>query len=101
VISCIGGEAASFVAPRLRADSHELYQNLADLFQHLTDIYNDPNRVASAKRAFCKHLMLKNDVFHTFYSTFLRLANEAHIATTELKDELYNKLSFDLQKQVF
>ncbi len=101
IISCIRGEAASFVALRLCVDSHELYQNLADLFQYLTDIYNNLNRVASVKRAFCKHLMLKNDVFYTFYSTFLQLVNEAYIATTKLKDELYNKLSFDLQKQVF
>ncbi len=101
VISRIGGEAAGFIAPRLRSDSHEPYQDLADLFRHLTDIYDDPNRVANAKRTFRKLLMLKNDVFHTFYSTFLRLANEAHIAPELLKDELYDKLSFDLQKQVF
>ncbi len=101
VISYIRGEAASFITPRLYTDSHKLYQNLADLFQYLINIYNNPNRVASAKRAFYKHLILKNDVFHTFYLTFLQLANKAYITTTKLKDELYNKLSFDLQKQVF
>jgi hypothetical protein len=45
--------------------------------------------------------MLKNDVFHTFYSTFLQLLDKAHIVLKLLKEELYNKLSFDLQKQVF
>jgi hypothetical protein len=42
--------------------------------------------------------MLKNDIFYTFYSTFLQLLNKAYIIFKLLKEELYNKLSFNLQK---
>jgi hypothetical protein len=45
--------------------------------------------------------MLKNNIFHTFYSTFLQLLDKAYIVSKLLKEELYNKLFFDLQKQVF
>jgi hypothetical protein len=44
--------------------------------------------------------MKKQDSFHTFYSTFTRLANKACISPAKLKDELSYKLSFDLQRQV-
>jgi hypothetical protein len=71
-----------------------------DLYRHLSDIYEDPNRKYIAKDSFRKLFIKKQDLFHTFYSTFTRLANEACISPAELKDELSYKLSFDLQRQV-
>jgi hypothetical protein len=100
VIGRIGGEAATYIAPRLRPDSSDPYQTVADLFRHLSDIYEDPNRKYIAKDSFRKLSMRKQDPFHAFYSTFTRLANEACISPAELKDELSYKLSFDLQRQV-
>jgi hypothetical protein len=100
VVGRIGGEAATYIAPRLRPDSSDPYQTVADLYQHLTDIYKDPNRVYVAKDDFRKLYMKKQELFHTFYSTFTRIANEAQISPAELKYELNHKLPFDLQKQV-
>ena len=100
VVGRIGGDAASYIAPRLRADSTNPYSSLQDLIQHLTDVYEDPNRVFTAKEDFRKLYMKKTDPFHTFYSNFTRLANEAQVSPTELKYELNHKLTFDLQRQV-
>ena len=100
VIGRIGGEAATYITPRLRPDSSDPYQTVADLYQYLTDIYEDPNRVYVAKDDFRKLYIKKQEPFHTFYSTFTRITNEAQISPAELKYELNHKLPFDLQKQV-
>jgi hypothetical protein len=100
VIGRISGAAAKYIAPRLRSDTPDPYQNLDDLFKHLSAKYEDPNRIFNAKDAFKKLSMKKDQTFHEFYSQFTQLANEAQISPTDLKYELNYKLSFDLQKHV-
>ena len=100
VLGRIGGDTARDIAPRLRADSTNPIQTLADLYQHLTDLYEDPNRLFNAKGEFKKLYMKKQDSFHGFYSKFTRLASEAQVSPDELKYELNHKLQFELQKQV-
>jgi hypothetical protein len=44
--------------------------------------------------------MKPNQSFHEFYTKFLHLSGRAQIAESELKFELNNKLSFELQRSV-
>ena len=50
----------------------------------------------NAKNEFKKLFMKSTQPFHEFYTRFLHLSGRAQIAPSELKYELYNKLSFDL-----
>jgi hypothetical protein len=56
--------------------------------------------VFNAKNDFKKLYMKPSQTFYGFYSSFLQLSGRAQIALPELKYELYNKLSFDPQRQV-
>jgi hypothetical protein len=96
----IGGEAATHISPRLRADAVDPYRTVQDLLDHLNSIYEDPNRLFTAKNEFKKIFMNKAQTFHDFYTRFLQLSSEAKISAADLKYELNSKLSFSLQKAV-
>lgn len=57
----------------------------------------DENRVVNAKMEL-RRLVLKDSKFQTFLSKFTQLAQEAGLAITEWKEELYYKLSLDMQR---
>jgi hypothetical protein len=96
----VEGEAARHISPRLAPDSADPYRTIQDLLDHLSEIYEDPNRTFEAKNEFKKLFMSKNQTFHEFHTKFLQLSNEAKIIKNDLKYELYSKLSFALQKAV-
>jgi hypothetical protein len=100
VESQIQGEAATYISGRLQPDAVDRYRTVQDLFDHLTSIYEDPNRLFTAKNEFKKLYMSKTQTFHEFYTKFLRLAQEAKISPDDLKYELNSRLSFSLQKAV-
>ena len=68
------------------------------MLDHLKMIYNDPNRVTTAKHQFRQLYMKTSDKFHDFLSEFLYLAAEAGVAEDNWKDELYTKLTTKLQE---
>jgi len=94
------GEASQHIQPRLEDDAADPYTTYAEVLSHLQSIYEDPNRIFNAKNEFKKLFMKSTQPFHEFYTRFLHLSGRAQIAPSELKYELYNKLSFDLQRQV-
>lgn len=94
------GEASEHIQPRLQDDAPDQYTTAEELLSHLQSIYEDPNRVFNAKNEFKKLFMKPSQTFHEFYTRFLHLSGRARIAQSELKYELNNKLSFNLQKQV-
>jgi hypothetical protein len=94
------GEASKHIQPRLEEGSADPYQSATDLLEHLQSIYKDPNHVFKAKNEFKKLFIKESDTFHEFYTRFQHLSGKAKIATSDLKYELNNKLSFNLQKQV-
>ena len=96
----VDGEASEHIQPRLQDDAADPYTTAEDILSHLQSIYEDPNRVFNAKNEFKKLFMKNSQTFHEFYTKFLHLAGRAKIATSELKYELNNKLSYELQRQV-
>ncbi|QKX64391.1 uncharacterized protein TRUGW13939_11565 [Talaromyces rugulosus] len=91
------GEAANHLLPRFRKDSAQRYQDVGDIFEHLRTIYMDENRVINAKMEL-RRLAMRDSKFQIFLSKFTLLAQEAGLALSEWKEELYHKLSFDMQR---
>ncbi|ODM22623.1 hypothetical protein SI65_00212 [Aspergillus cristatus] len=98
VASRCEGKARRHITPRMRDDTMNLYTDSKDMLDHLKTIYSDPNRVTTAKHQFRQLYMKVNDKFHDFLSEFLYLAAEAGVAKDDWKDELYHKLTTELQK---
>lgn len=98
VASRCDGKARKHITPRLRTDASNRYEDSDDMLEHLRTIYDDPNRVTIAKNQFRSLYMKTGDKFHDFLSEFLYLAAEAGVAEEDWKDELYHRLTTELQK---
>ena len=98
VVSRCEGKARKHIIPRLRDDSMNPYTDSKDMLNHLKAIYDDPNRVTTAKHQFRQLYMKTGNKFHDFLSEFLHLAAEAGVAEEDWKDELFHKLTTELQK---
>ena len=81
-------------------DHPQYYQSETELYQHLKELYADPNKVKNARAEFKRLIMKKDQTFQTFYTTFLRLVADGEISSTDLKDDLNKKLSWKLQEAV-
>ncbi len=67
------------------------------MIQHLSGIYEDFFKVQNARRVY-RQLMMKNtETFPEFYTHFLYLAGEGQIPEDDLRLDLYDKLTLDLQ----
>lgn len=98
VASRCEGEAQEHILPRFREDATDAYQDVEDLIDHLKLLYLDENRVINARMEMRSLQMRKNDKFQEFLSKFTRLAQDSKLARTEWKEELYYRLSFDMQR---
>lgn len=98
VASRCDGKARKHITPRMRDDAINPYTDSKDMLNHLKTIYDDPNRVTTAKHQFRQLYMKNSDKFHDFFSEFLYLAAEAGVAEDDWKDELYTKLTTKLQE---
>ena len=72
------------------------YEDSTDMLKHLKTIYNNLNRVTTAKNQFWQLYMKLSDWFHNFLSEFLYLAAEAGVSNDDLKDELYYWITIKL-----
>jgi hypothetical protein len=93
------GDAAQHLFPRMRDDATP-FSSVQDVYDLLKSIYLDPNHVRNARAEFRGLRMRKDEPFQEFHTRFLHLAQEAQISRIEWRDELIEKLRFDLQKAV-
>lgn len=98
VASRCDGKARKHITPRLRTDASNRYEDSDNMLEHLSTIYDDPNRVTTAKNQFRSLYMKTSNKFHDFLSEFLYLVAEAGIAEEDWKDELYHHITTELQK---
>ena len=92
----IRGEAAKRISPRLRHNTIDPYTTIQDLYNYLTTLFENPNRIFTAKNEFKKLYIKTADSFYEFYTKFLLLASKAKVAPAKLKYKLNSKLSFSL-----
>ena len=93
-----GGDAAKYLAPRLRDAAVDKFETADEIFEYLELIYLDLNRLRNAKNEFRRLIIRKGDTYHGFLIKFLHLTGEAQISRDEYKDKLNNKFAFDLRK---
>jgi hypothetical protein len=96
----VSGNALALISPRLEATSRHAYDTVDELYEHLYELYGDPNKERNARQAF-KHLtMQKGQTFQEFYAMFLRYVADGNVSARDLKDELNDKLMWKLQEAV-
>jgi hypothetical protein len=98
VKSRCGGRASTHIISRSRSNVMKQYQDAPDIFDHLKTIFLDANRVLNAKRRYRCLFMKASDKSQDFLSEFLYLAQEANLAESEWKEELYYKLHPEIQR---
>lgn len=74
------------------------YSDSKGMLDHLKTIYDNQNRVTTAKLQLRRSYMKNNDKFYYFLSEFMYFAAEAGVTEDDRKDELYHKLATELQK---
>jgi len=67
----IRGEVVKYISLYLRDNDINLYIIIQDLFDYLTSIYKNPNRLFIAKNNFKKLFMKFTQLFYNFYTKFL------------------------------
>jgi hypothetical protein len=97
VKSMCQGDAGDHLIPRFRKDSPQRYRDVDDMIEHLKTIYSDANRVTTAKRQF-RQLFMNDMKFQDFLSKFALYAQNRELPMSQWKDELYEKLSPEMQK---
>ena len=73
-------KACKYITPRLRDKSNSKYKDLTNILEYLKTIYNNPNRVYTAKRKFRSLYIKVTKNFHDFLSEFLYLAAKSGIS---------------------
>jgi hypothetical protein len=94
------GEALALISPRLNTTSRHAYTMLTELYEHLDELYGDPNKERNARQAFKNLAMKKGQTFQEFYAIFLRSVADGNISPQDLKDDLNDKLTWKLQESV-
>ena len=98
VASCCDEKACKHIIPWLWSKSVNLYRDSTDMLKHLKTIYDNPNRVTTAKNQFWQLYIKLSDWFYDFLSKFLYLAAEAGVSDNNLKNELYHQITIKLQE---
>jgi hypothetical protein len=91
------GEAREHLTPRYTDRSFETAQAMID---YLATIYVDRYKIQNARHEYRRLVMKATQPFPEFYTKFSQLAGVARIPEEDLRPDLYDKLSFDLQKLI-
>ena len=100
VTSLLRSPAYDLISPRLDQSHPQTYATITELYEHMGELWSNPNKQKDARAAFRKLAMDKTDKFQEFYAEFTRLVAEGHISGQDLKDELNSKLWWKLQEAV-
>jgi hypothetical protein len=98
VFGCTKGDAQKHLLPRIEEEAPNRFTVAEELIQLLATVYVNPNKVRDGRYQYNKLFMTTNQSFAEFQTTFLHLAGEGQIHESNLRMDLYDKLSTDLQK---
>jgi hypothetical protein len=96
----VSSDALVLISPQLGADNHHAYTTVAELYEHLNELYGNLNKERNARHTFKELAMKKGQTFQEFYAAFLRCIADSNIDPRDLKDDLYDKLTWKLQESV-
>ena len=92
------GDAQKHLHPRWKRTSKERYQHPDEMIETLSDIYGDPDEEENARLDYLDLQMRREQPFSEFYTQFLHLAGTANIPRSEMKRDLPQKITTDLQR---
>jgi hypothetical protein len=70
------------------------------MINHLASIYKDPHKVQNARLEYKSLMMKTTKTFADFHTRFLQLAGRAKIPKEDLRPDLFDKLTLELQRTV-
>ena len=76
----MSGDALALISPRLDATNHHAYAMVRKLYEHLDELYGNPNKEKNARHVFRKLVMKKGQTFQEFYATFLCCIADGNIS---------------------
>jgi hypothetical protein len=94
------GAAAQHIYPRMQQDYPEVYKTAEEIFQHLANVYKDPDKLQTTKEDFRKLFMKNGSDFQTFRTEFLHLAGKAKVPRVDYVQEFFSKLFFEIKPHV-
>jgi hypothetical protein len=94
------GDAQGHLKPQFGPGSVKPFQTADSMIKHLASIYEDPFQVRNARRDYRKLMMRSTETFTDFYTRFLHLAGEGQIPDEDLRPDLYDKLTLELQRAI-
>ena len=95
-----GGNAQKHLSPRYNEGSEDLFLSDVEMIDHLAAIYEDPYKVQNARLDYKSLMMKPSESFADFHTRFLHLAGEAKIPKDDLRPDLFDKLTMELQRTV-
>jgi hypothetical protein len=100
VFSRTTGNAQKHLLSRYDDDSPMRFALATEMIQHLASIYVNPHKVRDARYNYGKLVMKSGQSFTEFQTNFLHLAGEGQIHSDNLRLDLYDKLTTQLQERL-
>ncbi|KUJ19082.1 uncharacterized protein LY89DRAFT_773187 [Mollisia scopiformis] len=94
------GDAQKHLQPRYDQDSQTRFVSAQEMLDHLAAIYVNPNQVRDARYEYNRLLMMIGQPFAEFQTQFLHLAGQAQTPAEDLRLDLYDKLTTQLQRGI-
>jgi hypothetical protein len=91
------GDAAKHLLPRIDEDSPTPFLYATELLQYLASIYVNPNKARDSRFKYNQLRMKTGQSFAEFQTMFLHVAGEGQIHSSNLRMDLYDKLTTELQ----
>jgi hypothetical protein len=93
---CTEGDAACYLEPGMENDK---FLTPDDVYEFLESIYSDPDRELNAREEYRSLIMGKLE-FSEFITKFRHLANRAKIHESNWKDDLFAKITYNMQQSL-
>lgn len=95
-----GGNAQQHLQPRYDEESKNPFLSSKEMINHLASIYEDPHKTQNARLDYRSLMMKSTETFADFHTRFLHLAGQAQIPGEDLRPDLFDKLTMELQRTI-
>jgi hypothetical protein len=95
-----GGDAQKHLSPRYDEDAEDPFLSGKEMIDYLASIMEDPYKVQNARLDYKSLVMKTTETFADFHTRFLHLAGQAKIPKEDLRPDLFDKLTIELQRTV-
>jgi hypothetical protein len=95
-----GGDAQKHLSPRYDEESEDPFSSDKEMIDYLASVYEDPYKIQNARLDYKSLTMRTTETFADFNTRFLHLAGQAKIPKEDLRPDLFDKLTLELQRTV-